>query len=224
MGKKAKKFNWIYVVAALAAVVLVGTVSWFIFRLVGFDKNKAPPKLHMVTLVKPPPPPEIEEKPPEPEIEKEELIEEIPPELAPEEAASDEPRSQELGVDAEGTAGGDSFGLVGKKGGQALIGGDGDASLLRRYAWYTNILQNEIRDKVRRRLEEEGGLPNGKHRLLVKVLLDSQGNVVEFKISDSSGNPRIDKALEKTLSLFRVSEPPPPGMPTAMTLKITAQG
>ncbi|MBN1140884.1 MAG: TonB C-terminal domain-containing protein [Deltaproteobacteria bacterium] len=223
MAKAAKKnFPWIYVAAPLAAVLLVAIVGWFILSLVNFDKRKVPPRMQMVTLVKPPPPPKIEEKPPE-EIKEKEIIEEIPPEQTPRKTDSAEDFPKDLGVDAEGTAGGDNFGLLAKKG-QALIGGEGDASLLRIYAWYTAILKNEIRDKVKSRLQEEGGMPDGKHRLLIKVLLDSQGNVVDFKIVNPSGNSRIDTALKKILALFRVSEPPPAGMPMTMVLKITAQG
>ncbi|HAZ42809.1 MAG TPA: TonB-dependent receptor, partial [Methylococcaceae bacterium] len=41
------------------------------------------------------------------------------------EQAEEPPPGENLGVDADGAAGGDSFGLVGKKGGSGFLGGGG---------------------------------------------------------------------------------------------------
>lgn len=178
--------------------------------------------------MKPPPPPKIKEKPPEPEMEKkEEMIEpelqEQPPDQVKEAATDDAPPAgEELGLDSDGTGGADGFGLKAKKGGRSLIGGNGgDSSLLRQYAWYTRILQDEIREKVDQYLEKKKDLPAGKHKLLVRVQLDETGNMVLFSILESSGISNVDDAIEQAVAGFRISETPPEGMPKSLKVKVT---
>ena len=219
---KKTKLRLIYGLAGLVAVVVLGLAIWLVSSLLSFDSNVKPQRIHQITLVKPPPPPPPEEPPPEPEIE--EQIEE-PPEEAPEEVAENSEESgPDLGVDAEGGAGGDAFGLVGKKGGTALIGGASDAALLRKFAWYNNIIQQELSGQVRRILEEDQGLPEGSLKTLVRIQMDNLGNVVDFKIVNSSGNKRLDQAILQALETFRVSEPPPPGMPMMADIRVNSQG
>lgn len=220
--KNKNKLVMVYCAAGLVALVILGLVIWLVVSLLGFDKSKKPPRVHQITLVKPPPPPPPQEKPPEPEIEEE--IEK-PPEEAPEEAAdSTEEAGSDLGVDAEGGAGGDAFGLVGKKGGKALIGGESDASLLRKFAWYNSIIQRELSDKVRGLLEGEDGLPEGELKSFVRIMLDEQGNIVDFKLVKTSGNERLDNAVLRVLESYRVSEAPPPGMPLLADIRVNSQG
>lgn len=183
-----------------------------------------------MTLIKPPPPPKIKEKPPEPEIKKEEEIiepevEELPPEDMDDQAQDDVPPGDELGLDADGSAGSDAFGLKAKKGGRALIGGPfGSHSLLRKYAWYTQIIQTEIRKKVDDHMERNGGLPKGELQALVQLVLDDAGNIVSYRLYRSSGNRDMDAAVEEALRLTQISEPPPAGMPRQMKVKISSKG
>ena len=184
----------------------------------------------MVTLMKPPPPPKIKEKPPEPEVEKKEEIiepEQQEPEPEPmEDQANDEPPpGNELGLDADGAGGSDGFGLKAKKGGRSLIGGKySDSSLMRRYAWYTRIIQEELRKRINKYMEGNGGVPDGNLKAIVQISLDKEGNVLDFLIEGSSGNDHMDEALKKTLALAKISEPPPQGMPKTLKLKISSKG
>lgn len=225
--QKKKSFRWIWLgYAAVVVVFLVAGVFLLnVFLHAGEQRPKR--KVQMVTLVKPPPPPPPE-KPPEPEIEKEEVVEPEPVETPPEEVADtpdEAPPGRDLGVDAEGTAGGDGFGLVGRKGGRSLIGGGGgEQSLLRKYAWYTRIVQEEIRKAVRKRLEENGGIPGGRPRTMVKIELDEGGRIVDFRIVGPSGNEKMDAAVRETLGQIRLAEPPPAGMPSGILIRISAQG
>ncbi len=187
----------------------------------------------MVTLMKPPPPPEIKEKPPEQvkEIPKEEIYTpEQNQESNPGPDNDKTPAGDNLGVDAEGTAGGDAFGLVGKKGGRSLLAGDGGSggmgrlSLLVKFAGYTHTVEAEIRKKVMKQLDNNGGIPKGKLQAGVRVRLDGSGAVVDFKIIGSSGNHSMDEAVQQALADTKLSEPPPDGMPRTMIIKITSQG
>ncbi|WP_052700215.1 hypothetical protein [Methylocucumis oryzae] len=92
--------------------------------------------LAKVNSIAPPPPPKVE-KPPEPEVKNE--VEQ--PEPEPEEPlpdVADEPPPGDLGLDAEGTAGSDGFGLAARKGGRGLLGGGGGGDP---YAWYGGLIK-----------------------------------------------------------------------------------
>jgi TonB family protein len=137
------------------------------------------------------------------------------------------PAGDSLGVDAEGKAGGDSFGLVGKKGGRSLIAGGlgiGTGSLLTKFAGYTQIVTTELRKKVMKLLDEEGGIPKGKFQAVVRVSIDTDGKIIDYRIIGSSGSNKMDDAVNRSLRAFRISEPPPDGMPRTMDIKIVSQG
>jgi hypothetical protein len=217
-------------VIGLFFLVVIGFIVKVVLTDVGPRKKE---QISTVTLLEPPP--DVKEKPPEPEIPKEvpkqEVIQDIPQQqdTPQNDSQDDTPAGNDLGVDAEGGAGGDAFGLVGKKGGRAItLGGGGGGmnrlSLLTKYGWYTQKIQEEIKKQVKKRMDQAGGIPKGKFQTLVKIVLDSRGTIVKYHIVGASGNSKIDEALQSTLGEIRISEPPPAGMPAGMTLKITSQG
>lgn len=228
MGRKSKKSHskliWIVSGVSIAVLLFVGTLAAYF--LVSEDEGKKRRQVQMVHLLKPPPPPKIEEKPPEPEIKKEMKKEEIiEPEVKAPQPKQDNspPPGKNLGVDAEGGAGSDGFGLVGNKGGAALIGGGG-GSLMGKYAWYTQMIQDQIKRDLLQRLQQKGGIPKGKIQAVVKIVMNDKGNIVKYQILDSSGNKLVEEAVSETLSRATISRPPPEGMPLKMSLKISAQG
>lgn len=238
-GKKKKKADvkGLLTIGAIctALLVVVGLVLKVMLTDSGSIKKT---QISTVTLLKPPPPPEPKEKLPEPEVPKQEQKIESPmqtPQDAPQDnqPADSTPPGADLGVDAEGGAGGDGFGLVGKKGGKALTlgggggGGGGGASrlaLMTKYGWYTSKIQEELKRQMRKRLDEDGGIPKGKLQATVKLVLDPRGTVIKYQIIASSGNEKMDEALKASLPGFRISQPPPEGMPAGMTVRITSQG
>lgn len=72
-------------------------------------------------------------------------------------------------------------------------------------------------------MEENGGL-KGQLQAVVRISLDSNGSVVNFWIVGSSGNNKMDEAVNQTISKARINEPPPDGMPRTMTVRITYHG
>jgi TonB family protein len=96
--------------------------------------------------------------------------------------------------------------------------------MMRKYSWYTAIVQKELRKKVNQYMEENGGIPDGDLSAIVKITLDERGNVLKFDISDSSGNPTMDAAVLASLKKVKISEPPPSQMPKTLRLKISAKG
>ncbi|MEA1947445.1 MAG: TonB family protein [Thermodesulfobacteriota bacterium] len=219
----------IWIVSAAVAFCFAGAGVFIIKLLLSDDSQKRKRQVQMVALLKPPPP-KIKEKPPEPEIKKKEEIiepepEETPPEDMEDTGEEDMPEGDELGLDAEGSSGSDNFGLKGKKGGRALIGGGlSEKSLIRKYSWYIRLIQDEIRKTVKTYLEQNGGIPEGNLKTLVKIILDETGNIVDFSIFGSSGNHRMDNAVKEALKMARVNDPPPKRMPKVIELKITSKG
>nr|WP_319493784.1 TonB C-terminal domain-containing protein [uncultured Desulfobacter sp.] len=217
--------------AGVAAVVVICMVilAVFVFNmLLKEDQGKKKRQIQKITLVKPPPP-KPKEKLPEPEIKKqEEVIEPEPAEQPPDDmkdlGEDDAPVGDDLGLDADGSGGGDGFGLKAKKGGRSLIDGEkigGGGSLLRRYSWYTQILQDEIRQKVNKILEESDEIPSGRHRMMLRIRLDDIGNIVSLSVFQSSGNGKVDNIVEQAITGFKISETPPEKMPRAMKIKVT---
>ena len=226
----------------LQNLLVPGVIGLFFLVVIGFFvkvfltdvRPRSKEQIQSVTLLKPPP--DVKEKPPEPQIQKEipkqEIIQDIPqPQDSPQNDSQDDtPAGSDLGVEGEGGAGGDSFGLVGKgkKGRDITLGGGGGGSnrlsLLTKYGWYTQKIQEEIKREVKKKLDHEGGIPKGKYQTLVKITLDSRGNIVKHQIVGSSGNSKMDEAVEATLGEIRMNEPPPSGMPSAMTIRISSQG
>ena len=226
-NKKSSPKSW----GLIALMVVFVVVAVYIVKMVlsedGLHKKSA---VTTVTLLKPPPPVTVKEKPPEEikQVEKktEQTIE--APQDQPKGPENDNtPAGDKLGLDAEGKAGGDAFGLAGKKGGRSLLaGGDGMGrySLLSRFAGYTKMVETEVRKKVMKRLDEDGGIPKGKLQTVVKISGDSNGSITGYKIIGSSGNNKMDETVKLSLANIRISEPPPEGMPRTMNIKISSQG
>jgi len=223
----------------LIALMVIGAgISIYVIKMVlSEDSPHRKSPAVTVTLVKPPLP-QIKEKPPEPvkEIEKKEEVFTPSQEVASQESKpageqDSAPQGDQLGVDAEGIAGSDAFGLVGKKGGRSILAGEGGSgggglgrlSLLSKVSGYTQIVENEVRRSVMKYLDENGGIPKGKLQTIVRIIVDSKGAIVKYSIIGSSGNHRMDEAVERSLRDIRISAPPE-NKSTTMSIKITSQG
>lgn len=201
---------------------------WGVRALISSDSTKRVRKIQMVSLLKPPPPPpKVERKPPEPPEQKKEIVEPKPEEMPPEENNQNQdepPPGTDLGLDAEGNGAGDGFGLVGRPGGRGLIGGSGDRTLMQRYGWYARMIQEKIRKNINAYMAKNGGIPQGDHKAIIYIVLDSQGRIVDFKLQERSGNNKMDQALKETLVGAHINEAPPIGMPRSLRLKVTSKG
>jgi periplasmic protein TonB len=182
-------------------------------------------KTHQVRLLKPPPPPELKEKPPPPPEQKKiehKILEEKPDQ--DDQKEEENPENKSLGIDAEGEAGSDSFGLEAREGGRPIIGGSGGGSLMRQFAWYNQLVEKTIRDQVDEILKEHGGAPDGDLRTVVDLFLDDQGRIERYEIYKSSGNEKMDNIIETAVKATIISKQPPKGMPRGMRLTIASKG
>jgi periplasmic protein TonB len=213
--KRSVRRNVSRLVGALFAVLALSGFVWFVNLMMSVKSNKPTRQIQTVQIIRPPPPPPPDEPPPPP-----------PPEKTPEALPKDEPEptpdnspppaDQPLGVDAEGTAGGDAFGLAARSGGSDLVGGTGSAP----YARY----QNQISDVIRERLSSVACAKNAKGSLTLHLLMDAAGHFKQVQLATTTGNRQTDQCIETALgSLPAMGEPLPPGMPEQVNVKIVAR-
>jgi len=223
VDKKKKLLRYLPAAVGLLLALLVGIGVWFLKDL--FQKPvQAKKQVQQVTIIQPPPPPPPppEVKPPPPEV-KEEKIEEPKPEPEPEPEAKQEeeaPPGEELGVDAEGGAGGDAFGLVGKKGGRGLIGGGGGNAII----WYGGQLSKGIERELDRLLAESKARQHS-YTVVLNIWVAADGRVSRTELGASSGKPEVDTELKLALTKlsFSLQRPPPEDMPQPLKIRFTSR-
>lgn len=199
----------------VGGVIVAVVVAGLIWLIRDMQKTPNEPKrevAQVVKLIRPPPPPPEPPPPPPPE----EKIEEPLPQETPEEAPPEESQAPEqLGLDAEGVAGGDSFGLAARKGGRDLVGTGGAA-----FAWYTSSLK----DRILEFLSDDERIRKGKYQVTVSVWVRRDGSIEQIKLRSTSGDQGLDRAIEDTLrQMQRAQEAPPIEMPQPVTLRIVSK-
>jgi protein TonB len=203
----------------LPAIVLLAAVSSLgagAVALVRGILNSAPgqPKklVQEFHVVRPPPPlPDLPPPPPPPPEETVVPEREKPPDPTP---SNEPPPGEQLGLDTQGGAGGDAFGLLGRKGGRDLLASGGSA-----FAWYAGLLKNEIIQQ----LGNEKQARSGEYSVIVRVWVRDDGTIDRVRIVQSSGNRERDRAIESALSrITRVSQAPPADMPQPISLRIVS--
>jgi len=194
-------------------VLLLGSAVWFIHGIVSNTSKKPPHVVENVVLIRPPPPPEEPPPPPPPPEKVEESLPQDEPPPAPDNAPAASPQ---LGLDAEGTAGGDSFGLAARQGGSDITGTGGAI-----FAWYTGKLKNEVSD----RLSSDDKLRGKKYSVGVQIWIEADGRIKDVKLISTTGNPELDQRISTALSaLTHLSDAPPLEMPQPINLKIVSHG
>lgn len=195
----------------LIAAILIALFVAFVHSMLSAKTNKKGRQVQVVQIIRPPPPPPDQPPPPPPE-----KTQEVLPKDEPEPTPDQQPApSEQLGVDAEGTAGGDAFGLAARRGGSDLIGGGGAA-----FAWYTG----KLKDEVLERLSSDKGIASKKFSVSVRVWIEPDGRIKEIKLTTSTGNSDLDRKIELAMdSLKRLSEAPPLEMPQPISLKIVSR-
>lgn len=178
----------------------------------------APPQTKKVVqevhLIRPPPPPPDEPPPPPPPPE--EKVDIPDPQEKPDPTPSnDPPPSEQLALDAEGTAGGDAFGLGAKPGGRELLATGGNV-----YSWYSGLVKGEILEQ----LSDDEKLRKGNYKAAVQIWIREDGSVGRARVVTSSGDPGRDRAIETDVERVRFSKPPPADVPQPMTIGFVGHG
>jgi len=171
--------------------------------------KRAVPQL--VQIVRPP-----EDTPPPPPPPPEEKVEEPLPKDLPDPAPQPDQAPQQLGLDADASAGSDAFGLAARRGGADLVG-TGTAIFGR----YTSLLRDAIQD----RLSADDDVRKGSYSAVIRIWLSADGRVERATLAQGTGKPELDAAIQRSLAqLTRVAEAPPLEMPQPVTLKIVSRG
>jgi protein TonB len=204
MSKK-RYLKYLPAVIGLVLVALVAGGLYLVRDL--FQKPvSAKKQIQQITMVQPPPPPPPppppEVKPPEPEVQ-EEKIEEPEPEPEPEQQAEEPPPGEDLGVDAEGGAGSDAFGLVGKKGGHGLIGGGGGNARV----WFGQQVQREIGEALHNGLSGEAR--QHKFSVIAQVWIDPEGAITRAELEGSTGSAEVDADIRAVIARYRIKAKQP---------------
>ena len=220
-----KKYAWLRRLPVLIGIIFSLLVLLAVYFLK--DKFQKPPQtkkvVQQITMLQPPPPPPPppEVKPPEPEIKEEKIEEPVPdkePEPAPEE--SDEPPAAELGLDAEGAAGADGFGLAARKGGHSLLGGSPGNSII----WYGGQIQRHLDDSLQNLLADTPASKSG-YSVILEVWVDAEGKITRSELSSGSGKADVDQAIRAALPKLKASigKSPPENMPQPVKVRLTSR-
>ena len=199
---------------ALFAVLMIAGFVWFVRTMMAAKTGKPERRIETVQIIRPPPPPPPDQPPPPPP----EKVDEPLPKDKPEEPPPNDqpPPAGPLGLDAQGSAGEDAFGLAARQGGGDLVGGNGSAV----FAWYTNRLKDAIVDK----LSADGRIGAKRFSLSVRVWIEADGRIKQVKLASTTGDAALDRAIESDLSsLAKLSEAPPLEMPQPVSLKIVSR-
>lgn len=202
------------IAGGILLLVVIGLIANFIANIKDKPEKKER-KIQAISVMKPPPPPPPPpkvDKPPEPEPEIEKQVEPEPEEIPD---VADEAPPGDLGLDAEGTAGSDGFGLAARKGGKGLFGGGGNP-----FSWYGKKASTDIQDI----LSESDDLRRKGYTAIIKLWVEADGSIKRFELARGSNDAQIDDLLTKLLAKYRkIDEPPPPGMEQPIKLKITSR-
>jgi protein TonB len=198
----------------LAMLLVLGTAVWFIRDFMLHKGDKPSRTVQNITVIRPPPPPPPEETPPPPPPEKvEQQIPQNEPEPTPDNSPT--PPQQQLGLDADGSAGDDGFGLAARKGGSDLVGSAGAA-----FAWYTGKLKDEVTD----RLSNDAKLRGKKYTVAVRIWLEADGRIRDVKMTSGTGSRDLDTTISSDITaLGRLSASPPLEMPQPISLQIVSR-
>jgi protein TonB len=202
-------------IAAIAGTVLLAMAGLMAFVFFGMKApaQQARKVAQQVTVIRPPPPPP-EVEPPPPEVEDEVDVPE--PEEPVEEASAEPPPGEVLGLDAEGVAGGDAFGLAARKGGRDLLAG-GSAGA---FDWYKNAIGTELSG----RMAGIEAIRRKRYSVALRIWLAADGRIERFSIDNSTGDRELDQTLTMALrDLDRLAEAPPEGLPQPVRLRIVSR-
>lgn len=203
--------RWLPRILGFALLCITIVLALWLRNFVGEKPVEQKKVIQQITVVAPPPPPPPPppQQEPEPEVVEQDI--EQPMDEALPDAPMDDAGGSELGMDADGSAGGDGFGLVARKGGKGLLGGGSP---------YAVEVQGVITDV----LSANDSLRHMSYVAVLKLWIDESGKLKRYEIQQREGNPDVQKLLQTALaSVDRFDNPPPLEMPQPIKLRIKSQ-
>jgi periplasmic protein TonB len=215
MTADTKKSRTLFTLGFIFLIVLVGLGVWQLKEKFGKQETSTKKIVQQITVLTPPPPPPPPPEPPKPEEKvEEEIPDETPPETPPDQPDNDQsPAGADLGVDADAGAGGDGFGLVGRKGGRDFMAGTGGGGS------YTGA----IKEKINALLTDDEQLKYMKYSAKLKIWIAPDGKVERFEVMQTDGDKNAKPLMEKAMmGLPRFASGPPSDMQLPIIWQITS--
>ena len=206
MNSETQKKSKLPLIVGAVVVVAAVLLFWMVRNLATSEAPQTKKVAQEIQVIRAPPPP-----PP-----KEEVAVATPQDAPPDPSPSnDPPAGDQLGVDADGTGGGDGFGLVGRKGGRDLFATGGSG-----FTAYAGLIKTQILDL----LASDPKVRSGSYTVNVRIWVRSDGTLERARLMSSSGNAERDRAIEAALArMNKLSAAPPPNMPQPISLRIVAR-
>ena len=197
--------------AVAAGAITLALLAVYVWARHAMAQKQEPQRAvpQIVQLIRPPP---QEAPPPPPPPEK---IEQPLPQDQPDPTPAPDAAPEQLGLDADASAGADAFGLAARKGGTDLLG-TGTAI----FGHYTTLLKDAIQDK----LSENEKIRRGNYTVAMRIWVAADGAVERVAMVQGTGRRDLDSAIEEAARQVRVNELPPVEMPQPVTLKIISRG
>jgi protein TonB len=193
----------------LLGILIAIVLGYFIIQFLGTKSEEPQHKkvMQQVTMISlpppPPPPPEMQPEVQEPEEVMEKMDEAMPDEDPGPDAGN------ELGLDADGSAGGDGFGLLARKGGRGVIGGG-----------YGALVVQEINAL----LVDDDRLRNKEYTVVLRIWISPSGTIERYKIDKKTGDESVISMITSALKqLGSISEGPPLEIPQPIRLRIKSK-
>lgn len=197
-AKKNKSASTLIVVGIIH-VAVAGGLWWFAQT----EYGQALMKLYKINMMQaqqeePPPPPEPEPEP-EPEPQEVKEPEKPPPPPEPTEVAKPEPVPADA-VPAKLPQVADPF-AIGKK---------------KKFSGYASILISMIQKYYTQPPDLQPGIP---YAVLCQLIIDENGNVLNYQLLNSSGSPSFDDSALQALSKLTKVRKPPDNMANTIVVK-----
>jgi protein TonB len=212
VNRNRRPARWVpMAIAGGGMLVAILLVVWWARTMMSQKAKKPRDVPQVVQLIRPPP----QEAPPPPPPPPEKIEEPLPQDQPTPDQTPDSP-SQQLGLDADASAGSDAFGLAARKGGADLVG-TGTAIFGR----YTAQLKDAIQDA----LSDDEKVRKGNYTVSVRVWVARDGSVERAALVQSTGKKEVDRAIEQALThVRRLPEAPPLEMPQPIVLRVVSKG
>jgi len=208
MTMHAKSIRYLTI---MIVVVLIAALIYVAFVFLNSETQTPQRKkvVQQITILTPPPPPPPppEQEPEIQEPEEEAVVDEMD-EAMPEEGM-DEDVGNDLGLDADGSAGGDSFGLLARKGGRGIVGGG-----------YGALIVQEINSM----LVDDDRLRHKEYTVVLQLWISDTGDIQRYKIDEKSAESDVIEMIRSALvRLGSVSSGPPLELPQPIRLRIRSR-
>jgi TonB family protein len=125
-----------------------------------------------------------------------------------------------LGVDGEGGAGSDAFGLAARKGGRSLLGGTSGSVI----HWYGGQIRRVLESELPNLLSDTHARKHS-YAVILNIWIGPDGQLSRAELASSSGKPEVDEALRSAIPKLRLGleKPPPANMPQPVKIRLNAR-